>query len=37
MNESYKSQHKPSRNSRFKQGYFNQKHPEKWVTKTNEY
>ena len=37
MNESYKNQHKPSRNSRFKQGYFHPQNPQKWVTKTNEY
>lgn len=34
---SYKRKHKPQRNSKFKQGYFYPKNPEKWVTKTNEY
>ena len=35
--DNYKLQHKPQKNSRFKQGYFYPQHPEKWVTKINEY
>ena len=37
MDDNYKKRHKPQRNSRYKQGYFHPQHPEKWVTKTNEY
>ena len=37
--EQYKKRHKPntSSKSKFKQGYFIPQHPEKWVTKVNEY
>lgn len=37
MDDNYKKHHKPQRNSRFKQGYYVPRHPEKWVTKVNEY
>ena len=37
MDDNYKKRHKPQRNSKYKQGYFHPQHPEKWVTKTNEY
>ena len=37
LNEEYKKRHKPSTKSKYKQGYYIPKHPEKWVTKVNEY
>ena len=37
MDDKYKLRHKPQKNSRFYQGYFTPKNPDKWVTKINEY
>ena len=37
MDDKYKLHHKPQKNSRYYQGYFTPKNPDKWVTKINEY
>ena len=37
MNDAYKKQHKPSAKSKFHQGYFTPKHPEKCLSRENVY